>query len=105
MIGPYNYTGCTAMHLAAQSNSPEIIKLLGEKGVDINSQDKNGFTPLMYAIIHRANKAVKFLVENGANLSLTSKYDGDCLAIAALTGNHEAEKILRNSIWVKKGKK
>lgn len=91
-----NYLGRTAMHYAAASNSPEIIKMLVEKGTDINTQDENGFTPLMYAIMHHANDAAKFLVEAGADLSIVSKYDGDCHSIAALSKNKEAENSLNN---------
>lgn len=88
------YLGLTPMHLAAKSNSPQIIRLLMDKGADINAQDENGFTPLMYAIMQHSNDAVKFLLENGANLNILSRYDGDCFSIAALAKNMEAENIL-----------
>lgn len=91
-----NYRGRTAMHYAAQSNSPGIIRMLAERGADINAQDKNGFTPIMYAIMHHANDACKCLIESGADLSIVSRYDGDCRSIAALAKNKEAENILNS---------
>lgn len=91
-----NYRGRTAMHFSAQSNSPGIIRMLVEKGADINVQDKNGFTPIMYAIMHHANDAVKCFIEIGADLTIVSRYDGDCRSIAALAKNNEAENILNS---------
>ena len=91
-----NYKGATAMHYAAKSNSPEILEMLLAKGAAINAQDENGFTPLMYAIMRHSNKAVRFLAESGADLSIASRYDGDCHSIAALAKNGEAENILKN---------
>lgn len=39
-------TGQTAMHYAALGNQPEVIRVLHEKGLDINVRDAEGRTPL-----------------------------------------------------------
>ena len=63
-MGSNKYQRRTAMHAAAQSNSPGIIRMLAERRADINVQDENGFTHLKHSIIQHCNYAVKSLVEN-----------------------------------------
>jgi hypothetical protein len=57
---------------AIQSNSDdhdilEIIKLLTEKGADINVRDESGFTPLHWAVYYRKTGIVRHLVAKGAD--------------------------------------
>lgn len=94
----YNYSGCTALHLAAKADSPEVIKSLCDNGFDINIQDDNGYTPLMYAIIYHGNNAMKMLIEQGADVSICSRCDGDCLSIAKLAKNDVAIKLLEDIV-------
>ena len=42
--------GTTYLHIAAINHKLQIIKLLLEKGADPNWQDKNGKSPILYAI-------------------------------------------------------
>ncbi|HEY6805646.1 MAG TPA: ankyrin repeat domain-containing protein [Pyrinomonadaceae bacterium] len=51
----------------------ETIKELINKGADINSQDKNGATPLHRAVRTRCAAAVKFLLDAGANPTIKNK--------------------------------
>ncbi|MDB6129910.1 MAG: ubiquitin-protein ligase MIB2-like [Verrucomicrobiales bacterium] len=51
----------------------ETIQCLLAAGAKINSQDKNGATPLHRAVRTRCSAAVKFLIESGADISICNK--------------------------------
>lgn len=42
-------SGCSCIHLAAQFGHTAIVAYLIAKGQDVDMQDKNGMTPLMWA--------------------------------------------------------
>lgn len=50
-------SGWTALHFAAQENSPEIIELLAGSKANLNIQEENGRTPLFIAIFDRNDKS------------------------------------------------
>ncbi len=51
-----NDMGITALHEAALRNYPGVIKHLVERGADLNAADKEGYTPLDYALGHFPSK-------------------------------------------------
>src|SRR6478736_6647338 len=51
-----NAIGATALHVAALRNYPGVIKHMAERGVDINVADREGYTPLDYALGHLPSK-------------------------------------------------
>jgi len=51
----------------------KTIQCLLDAGADINSQDKNGATPLHRAVRTRCAAAVKCLLERGSNATLKNK--------------------------------
>jgi ankyrin repeat protein len=63
-----NSDGQLAVHLAASMGHHDIVQyLLKNMHSDIDSQDLNGATPLMLAIIGDHLNIVKMLVSRGAN--------------------------------------
>lgn len=50
---------------------PDAAQFLLEAGLDINAQDKHGFTPLMRAGIFSNMACVKWLVNHGADRDFT----------------------------------
>lgn len=58
---------CSLLHLVVDENLTESIKWLVSKGVDINSMDTNGDTPLMYAARSGAVQSVRALLSLKAN--------------------------------------
>jgi len=51
-----NDLGATALHLAALRNYPAVIRHMAEKGANLNVADREGFTPLDYALGHLPSK-------------------------------------------------
>lgn len=56
-----------------QDNIIQMIKILLEKGLDINAQNNCGSSPLIMACAYGMNKITLFLLQQGANLSLTNE--------------------------------
>jgi ankyrin repeat protein len=65
-------TGINLLHWAAITNRPQVIPLLVNAGVPVNTTDENGFTPLMYAAtIDFGDTAVlQALLKAGADASI-----------------------------------
>ena len=85
----FNYT---ALHKAVsnfmkpdanEKNCEKILKILFDKGAEINAQDGNGTTPLMYAVQKMA--PLKALVAKGADLNIQNK-NGETALMFAVKG-------------------
>ena len=59
----------SCLHAASQRGHLKVIKLLLEKGFDINPKDLNGHTPLRTACLFGKAKAAKLLLDKRANMS------------------------------------
>lgn len=72
----------TALHLAIFYNRPEIIKLLVQLKANINAQNHDGDTPLIYAINENKNNVtlVKYLLKHGANPNIINNYGHNALS-------------------------
>jgi len=55
------------LHVAAQTGSKELIHLLAEKGININTRDSRGLTPIMHAARDGNGEALTALAEKGAD--------------------------------------
>ena len=68
IVNAKNHNQATCLHVAAAKDQPEIITLLFENGANLESEDKNGDTPLRRAIRERKYSSVEVLVKLGASL-------------------------------------
>ncbi|MEZ5358435.1 MAG: ankyrin repeat domain-containing protein [Candidatus Zixiibacteriota bacterium] len=74
----------TPLHWAAQENHPEIIEYLLTLGLDANSIDDVGRTPLFSCLSKEAVDAMRVLLANGANPNFRAGEAKDtCLQLAA----------------------
>jgi ankyrin repeat protein len=53
------------LHVAAQENSGNMAELLLAKGADVNAEDRNGWTPLHYAIVDHRDYVATLLRAHG----------------------------------------
>ena len=67
-------SGNTALHFAAQKNRVECIVALIAAGADIDARDRDGFTPLLAAIVYGQGHeaSILTLIQHGADVNLAS---------------------------------
>lgn len=85
-INEKGWANRSALHCAALTDSPKNISTLLDWGLDINAQDDEGLTPLMYAVKFNATQpgiitngklppleTVDLLLDKGADCFITDK--------------------------------
>jgi len=82
------------IHLAAFVGSLDKLQRFVKTGTDINSEDKNGRTPLLRAVTGGHIDAVGFLIENGADVNTSDKQSRVPLVYALWAMNSDIVKLL-----------
>lgn len=73
------------MLYAAISNDLDVLQALLGAGLDINSMNEAGYTPLMFAAAYNTPKAVQYMIDQGADLSAKAYVqDMNALHVAAM---------------------
>lgn len=84
----------TFLHVAAEHDRGETIKLLASRGVAVDARDERSFTPLMIAALYGRAGAAKALVEAKANVTLINDWGKTAKAIAEEKSFYEIVTIL-----------
>lgn len=90
----YDGTPGDKLRSAAFSGDLRSIQRLIAKGADINSADRDGWTPLVWAQLGDQPEAVKLLIEKGAAINAKDKAGNTVLAHAAMAGRVEIVEVL-----------
>ncbi|XP_046574309.1 serine/threonine-protein phosphatase 6 regulatory ankyrin repeat subunit C-like isoform X2 [Haliotis rubra] len=92
--------GRNILHAACLSDNVDLVEDLLSRGIaDIESKDKNGATPVMYAAEQGHKKVVDLLVSKGCNLSVVDDLGRNILHAACLSDNVDiVEDLLRHGI-------
>ncbi|MGL4676868.1 MAG: ankyrin repeat domain-containing protein [Brevinema sp.] len=89
-----NSSNYSPLHWAAAQGYVEMIKVLADKGYNINAQDANGFTPLHYAAAAGSFQGVEFLVDRGADVYRVNKKNVTPMTLAAQAGEQKIVDFL-----------
>lgn len=85
----------TALTLACTGGHEELVRLLIEKGANIEHRDKKGLTSLILAATNGHVKCVQFLVDKGADIEAQSERTKDtALSAACQAGKYEVVEFL-----------
>ncbi len=90
-----NRSGWTPLHYAAVSGNLELIRFLLEQNAYIDAQSPNRTTPLMMAARHEHPDAVRLLVEAGADPTPRNDSRMDAATYAQQQGQPELASWLR----------
>ena len=88
------YRGRTPLCTAAFHGHLEVVKLLFEKGANVNHQDRDDFTPLILAAYEGHLKVIKWLLRNGADPLKTDKFGDTALESSEICGHVEVATFI-----------
>lgn len=71
-----DYDGRTPLHLACEEGHIDVVKYLVSIGVDVNTQDRWGNSPMRGALSANRKDISNFLKENGATLGISNIIPG-----------------------------
>lgn len=74
-------------------NNVKEVKECLEKGVDVNTQDRNGRSLLLLATINNQNKMAELLVENGADVNMQADNKDSPFLLAGARGQTELVRL------------
>ena len=91
-----NFMGRNLLHAAAEGGNTSIVRSMLSCNIDINSKDdESSATPLIIAVMHNHVEVAKYLLQEGADISLTTESDKrNALHIASQYGSVEAIEML-----------
>ncbi|MHB1456855.1 MAG: ankyrin repeat domain-containing protein [Armatimonadota bacterium] len=77
--------GTTLLHIAAEEDHIDIVKLLIERGADTEVENGFGETPLHQTAVHECPQVAEFLIQSGADYKRTFEFGNrSLLHVAAL---------------------
>jgi len=84
--------GATLLHAAAEGGNIDVVKFYLSQGLDLNTTDESGRTPLMYACVNPNSslELIKFLVSRGAKTDVVTTDGSTVVHLAAVAERLDA---------------
>ena len=89
--------GWSPIHYAATGPEPQLVKLMLDRGADIDAASPNGTTPLMMAAQYGVDESVKMLLQRGADLSKRNQRGLGPVDFARLSGREPLVRLLEQA--------
>ena len=89
-----DYLGNSELFYAIQNQDTAIVRLLVERGADVNAKNNSLKTPLMVAASTGNVEIVKYLIDNKADINILDSYNYNALCYAINSENAELVKLL-----------
>ena len=89
-----NKDGNTALIIASEKGSLDLVNMLLENGADVQQKDGRGWTALMWASSCRNKEIVEMLISKGADINAKSQEGNTALMFASKRGENEIAKML-----------
>ncbi len=89
-----NQPGWSALHYAAAGTEVPLVRLLVDKGADLNAASPNGSTPLMMAAQYGSEDGVRLLLAAGADPKRHNQRDLKASDFARLAGRESLAAAL-----------
>jgi ankyrin repeat protein len=86
--------GKTALHWASSGGNKAVVRVLVDRGADVNAKDEFGSTVLHQAYKGGNEAIVRLLVERGADVNAKDKYGNTVLHQAYKRGNEAIVRLL-----------
>ena len=86
--------GESLLHVATKSGHLSMVKLLLEKGAEINVQDESGNTPLHYASANGKKDVVKYLLDKEADVSIVNAKEQLAIDYSNIKGFNEITELI-----------
>lgn len=83
-----------AIHAAAAGRSIEVMEILLNRGVDLNSRQHGGWTALHAAVNNADHAMARLLIERGADPRLENDFEQSALSMAREKGDEALLRLL-----------
>ena len=93
-VNAVNFSGVTALAMAATQGQTRMAELLLAKGAWIDKRDENGKTPLMFAVLNGYTRTAETLLDKGAAIDAKDYTGRTILMQAAQAGLTDSVKFL-----------
>ncbi|MCJ8332026.1 MAG: ankyrin repeat domain-containing protein [Lentisphaeria bacterium] len=87
-----------AIHLAVEFNDLAFLKQCLENGDDIDLLNRDGETPLHHAMRNSNYQIFEYLVKNGSNLQIQTRYKDSVLHLAAFSSLEKVKLLVNKGI-------
>ncbi len=96
-VNQKGFIGCSALHLCADLDHVATAAILADKGADLEARDRQGRTPLHYAILAHSQSVGLLLLDCGVKLQAAWDVIADTLSYGEVDDEQMLRKLLQHA--------